>query len=207
MKSYVLGFCFSSDHSKVVLIEKNRPDWQAGRLNGIGGHVEEGETPFEAMRREFREEANYPDELDWECYGRLFGDDFEVWLFHAHHNAIPVYNSGEEGVVDRHHVACVLGQPTSKGKQVVPNARYLIPMAINHVTRADRSEFLEIREGIGPVRDEDKDDEDGRFLSMLDEYAIELRNAFHGRALGDCEPDELAKWREVAEYAKSLFGA
>ena len=57
MRSYVLGFCFSRDHSKVVLIAKNRPKWQAGRLNGIGGHVEDGEIPIVAMAREFREES------------------------------------------------------------------------------------------------------------------------------------------------------
>lgn len=56
MKHYVLGFAFDSD-SRVALIKKARPDWQAGRWNGIGGKVEEGETSKEAMAREFAEET------------------------------------------------------------------------------------------------------------------------------------------------------
>lgn len=57
MKLYVCGFLFSPDRSRVVLIRKNRPVWQAGKLNGVGGKIEPGETPHDAMVREFREEA------------------------------------------------------------------------------------------------------------------------------------------------------
>lgn len=51
----VVGFVFRG--KEVVLILKNRPDWQAGRLNGVGGRVEAGESPKEAMVREFKEET------------------------------------------------------------------------------------------------------------------------------------------------------
>lgn len=56
-KKYVVGFLFSEDRTVVALIRKNRPDWQKGRLNGIGGKVEDGETYLEAMVREFEEET------------------------------------------------------------------------------------------------------------------------------------------------------
>jgi len=56
MKKYVLGFCLTPDG--VVLIQKSKPDWQRGKWNGIGGSIEEGETPMDAMLREFREEAH-----------------------------------------------------------------------------------------------------------------------------------------------------
>ena len=39
------------------VIKKERPVWQAGLLNAIGGHVEKGEYPVEAMQREFLEET------------------------------------------------------------------------------------------------------------------------------------------------------
>jgi 8-oxo-dGTP diphosphatase len=57
MKRYTCGFCFNEAMDRVVLIQKNRPAWQAGKLNGVGGHVEDGESPIDCMIREFQEEA------------------------------------------------------------------------------------------------------------------------------------------------------
>jgi 8-oxo-dGTP diphosphatase len=54
---YVCGFLFHPQRKAVALIRKNKPEWQAGKLNGIGGKVEHLETPAEAMEREFLEEA------------------------------------------------------------------------------------------------------------------------------------------------------
>jgi 8-oxo-dGTP diphosphatase len=58
-KEYVCGFLFDAIESGavVLLTEKVRPIWQAGKLNGIGGAVEPGETIAEAMTREFHEET------------------------------------------------------------------------------------------------------------------------------------------------------
>ena len=47
MTEYVCGFAFDNTKQYVTLIEKKRPNWQAGYLNGVGGHIEEGEVPFE----------------------------------------------------------------------------------------------------------------------------------------------------------------
>ena len=55
MNYYVVGFLFS--HDEIALIRKERPEWQAGKLNGVGGHMDDGETGLEAMIREFKEEA------------------------------------------------------------------------------------------------------------------------------------------------------
>lgn len=57
VSSYVVGFMFSREMRNVALIRKTRPDWQAGKLNGIGGKVEDDESIEDAMMREFREEA------------------------------------------------------------------------------------------------------------------------------------------------------
>jgi len=54
---YVLGFMFDRDYAEVALILKNRPAWQAGKWNGIGGKIEGDETPHAAMVREFTEET------------------------------------------------------------------------------------------------------------------------------------------------------
>lgn len=57
MKRYVVGFYFANEFRNVLLIEKETPEWQKGKVNGIGGHIEDGESPIEAMAREFDEEV------------------------------------------------------------------------------------------------------------------------------------------------------
>lgn len=71
MKDYVLGFAFDR-RGAVALILKGRPDWQAGKWNGIGGHVEKGEIPSAAMAREFKEETTMRiPATDWRLCGQL----------------------------------------------------------------------------------------------------------------------------------------
>jgi 8-oxo-dGTP diphosphatase len=57
MNFYSLGFAFNTELTKVILITKNKPAWQAGKLNGIGGKLEVKETLDECMAREFYEET------------------------------------------------------------------------------------------------------------------------------------------------------
>ncbi len=65
---YVVGFAFDADLKEVALIRKKTPEWQAGLLNGLGGHVDEGETPEQAMVREFYEEGGVETNVDHWVY-------------------------------------------------------------------------------------------------------------------------------------------
>lgn len=56
---YVAGFLFDEAHEHVVLLEKQKPLWMKGKLNGVGGKIEDGETPLQAMEREFEEETSF----------------------------------------------------------------------------------------------------------------------------------------------------
>lgn len=80
--NYALGFATSPDGRHVMLIEKNRPAWQAGRLNGIGGHIEPGETPHQAMVRECEEESGLRVE-SWSPIGIVRFEGGVVHVFHA----------------------------------------------------------------------------------------------------------------------------
>lgn len=85
---YVLGFAFTPE-GQVCLIEKKRPKWQAGRLNGIGGHVENGEAAQNAMQREFYEETSVdiaPEQ--WKYRGRMHGADWSVFVYTVEHEAV-----------------------------------------------------------------------------------------------------------------------
>lgn len=70
MARYVVGFMFTTDLSKVLLILKNKPEWQSGKLNGIGGKVEDGETFHAALAREFLEETGARFD-GWKFYTKL----------------------------------------------------------------------------------------------------------------------------------------
>lgn len=85
---YALGFLFSVDFSRVVLIRKNNPEWQRNMLNGVGGKLETNETPIEAMEREFFEETGVKTGIDqgipWHYLARLSEpNDFVVHVFTA----------------------------------------------------------------------------------------------------------------------------
>lgn len=56
---FVVGFVFSKNPERILLVLKNRPAWQSGKFNGIGGKIENFETPLEAMNREFVEETYF----------------------------------------------------------------------------------------------------------------------------------------------------
>lgn len=86
MKRYSLGFVKSLDGKRVLLLQKVRPAFMAGLYNGVGGHIEEGETPVAAMARECEEEADLriPEEEWMLLY--VIGDEetFEISVFYAH---------------------------------------------------------------------------------------------------------------------------
>ncbi len=72
-EKFVLGFAFTPHIPKrVAMILKSRPSWQAGKLNGIGGHREPKEDAVDAMEREFFEETGVriPASL-WEVRGYM----------------------------------------------------------------------------------------------------------------------------------------
>lgn len=77
-----LGLAFTADKSELAIVRKRKPDWQANKLNAVGGKIEEGETPLEAMVREFEEEAGIQTQPEeWEYFGSLSGTDFHVSLY------------------------------------------------------------------------------------------------------------------------------
>lgn len=79
---YVLGFAFTKDLKQVALIRKKRPEWQAGKLNGIGGKVNINEVPLLAMVREFQEEACLnTGVLDWVEVDTLYRDNDTVAIY------------------------------------------------------------------------------------------------------------------------------
>lgn len=81
--NYVVGFAFNQEKTKLLLIKKTKPEWQAGLLNGIGGKIEEYDsTPYHAMTREFFEESNIKTVKEsWYEFAKLDSPYFELHCF------------------------------------------------------------------------------------------------------------------------------
>lgn len=128
MISYVAGLLFSPSGSTVVLVEKDRPTWQAGCLNAVGGKIEPGETPTEAMRREFREEAGL-DIAEWAPVAVLTGDTFEVHFFSTRDERYIDARTMESERICRCGVQWVLNPFDCP--HLIPNLRVIIPLALD----------------------------------------------------------------------------
>lgn len=121
---YSCGFLFSEDRSNVLLIQKERPAWQKGFLNGVGGLVEYDELPLQAMIREMREEAGI-EILEWENVAALFGWEFTVFFFAAFSNDIYRATTKTDELL---HIVSLDRMPAN----VLPNLRFLIPLALDN---------------------------------------------------------------------------
>jgi 8-oxo-dGTP pyrophosphatase MutT (NUDIX family) len=95
MKRYTLGIALTED--SFVFIRKTKPEWQAGKLNFVGGKIEENETGEECISREFFEETGVLVPVDdWKYVGRLYRlqkmdstkDAFEVLIYISIHEDI-----------------------------------------------------------------------------------------------------------------------
>ena len=124
-QKYVVGFMLDPTLSKVVLIRKQKPEWQVGLLNGVGGKVGDnipGETPEQAIHREFKEEAGV-DGLNWTKFMHLQTPRSDITFFRAIGNVHKAQTQTEEdiGVYDIHEIMdrC----------DTIPNIRWCIQMA------------------------------------------------------------------------------
>jgi 8-oxo-dGTP diphosphatase len=118
---YTVGFLFDGDY--VWLIRKTKPEWQSGKLNGVGGKVEIGETPLQTMTREWKEEAGQA-VADWEQFASLHGNWGAVHFFKSFNGNVTPMSMTDEKLerVDIRRLAV---------ERVIPNLRWLIPMALS----------------------------------------------------------------------------
>jgi 8-oxo-dGTP diphosphatase len=108
---------------KVALIRKIRPSWQSGKLNGIGGHIEDGELPTAAMVREFEEETGYrTTATQWWPFCILEGENFVVHFFASYGVLKELKSTTDEEVV-------VFPISEITAENAIPNLTWLVPMA------------------------------------------------------------------------------
>lgn len=122
---YVAGLMFSESKLNVALVLKNRPKWQAGLFNAIGGKIEEGEDPAAAMVREFKEETGVETNVsDWEFHLELDGEGFNVVFFKAFTDKVYDVRTVETETI---HLVKSYQLPAN----IIQNLRWIVPLALD----------------------------------------------------------------------------
>lgn len=129
MKHYVVGFLFNKGMNNVLLIKKNRPEWQKGFWNAPGGKIDPSDkSPEDAMSREFYEETDllirwphWRHCLTITCpggtvyfYGHVLKDDF-----------ISIYQKTDEGTLG------VFPVNEISNMKVIENLKWIIPFCLS----------------------------------------------------------------------------
>jgi len=142
MTPYVLGFGFHkfTDDVYVSLIRKNKPEWQKGKRNGVGGKVELNEHPQNAMVREFKEETGVDTKKDdWKLFCQYYDDiNFYVYCYYSFLNDLTTTITDEPVTI--HSV-------NKLPDNVIPNIRWLVPMALSF-SKGEKAEQFIIKECI-----------------------------------------------------------
>ena len=122
-QDYVVGFLFRLGGDEVALIRKNKPAWQKGLLNGVGGKIEDDELPINAMIREFEEEAG-PYIINWRCFAVMTLKDGGQIYFYESREEVEIESKTEEEVS---------WYPIAHLRQygVLQNLNWLVPLALD----------------------------------------------------------------------------
>lgn len=130
MKTHTLGFIFNQKKDKVLLILKERPRWQKGKLNGIGGKHEKGESSEECISRETKEETNLTiAPQNWQKYAEIsMNTSIDVDVF-------TTIFSGPESKARSNESLQVDWYPVDAlPSNVMSNLRWLIPVAVDFLS-------------------------------------------------------------------------
>lgn len=163
---YVVGLIFATypgtiksrhlasfEELRVLGILKNRPEWQAGRWNGIGGKIEPGEWPIDAMCRETKQETGLDIpasafSLICRLHSMTPSDPYSVVYFYkAWHDGEAleeVSNSG--GPTDELCRLVSIGVITADNAHVHYNLRWILQMARNLQVGAERARWFDVYE-------------------------------------------------------------
>jgi 8-oxo-dGTP diphosphatase len=126
MKKYTLAFILNKELDKVLLVKKKSPEWQKGKLNGVGGKFEEGENELQCIEREVFEETGVkiPSEK-FVYFGFLGNDEWKAYLFVVQLSIDADFTQGVEEIV-----WC---DTKNLPENVITNLSWLIPMAIDKI--------------------------------------------------------------------------
>jgi 8-oxo-dGTP diphosphatase len=126
MTNSTLGFIYTPDFQKVLLITKHSPERHRGKLNGLGGKSEPGESGEECISREVSEEAglNIPVQ-SWKKIGNLIWEEWQVEIYAT------VFSGSENNVQSLTEDEVAWYEVDHLPNNVITNLRWLIPLGID----------------------------------------------------------------------------
>lgn len=112
----------------ILVVFKDRPEWQRGKANLPGGKIEPGETPITCAERELEEETGLKSEWT-EVLGKIVGSYGVVYCVKCGvEYAEPEPRKGETEVVK-----WVNWEEIANSSIIIPNLRAVIPMMMQGV--------------------------------------------------------------------------
>lgn len=157
MKLYVLGLLFNSNLDKIILLQKAHgkgPRHLWGKLNALGGKVEPGELPIDAIRREVYEEAGL-EINDWIQFATLSDKDQTFKIYCFYHYSDEIYKFQQKEIEkpaiyrlyseDYNEIGPILYEYYRK-YPYLPNLDWLLSMALNRIRNLDSARHFDIVE-------------------------------------------------------------
>lgn len=139
MQKYCLGLYFDSKFKNVLMLKKARPNWQKGKLNFLGGHVEKNESPYDAMVREFQEEVGKT-ATDWQEFC-ILENPGKLWRVHVFAMKGRHFNVNVE---TDEPVSWIPLKTDFRDKKFLPNISWLVQMGLNNLQKRDSSPYFHV---------------------------------------------------------------
>ena len=127
---YTLGIILTKSLDEVLLIKKEKPNWQKGKLNFIGGKVEQNESYTSCIVRECEEETGLmTNNHSWLYIGKLYNENYYEVSIHLliHDPALHGNAYSREGLgVDWYDCDNLPDNVLSNIKLLVEHARVIV---------------------------------------------------------------------------------
>jgi len=109
-------------------MHKNRPDWQMGKVNGVGGKIEANEESTDCIVREVQEETGVQTQVEnWAYFGEIHGKKWRVDLYAMlYFEATDNFTSTTDEKIEWFNI-------NDLPDNILDNLNWIIPMAINKI--------------------------------------------------------------------------
>lgn len=125
---YIIALCQKHIRTDdVLLVLKDKPEWQKGRLNLPGGKIEAGESISQATTREIIEETGYEPLVTPRNIGLLKDGDDEIYCMKV---LVMAHDSPRPREEETQEVFWMPWYQADNDPRLIPNLRVIVPLMI-----------------------------------------------------------------------------